>query len=335
MKRRQLGKSGIMASSIGLGTWAIGGWMWGGQEEREAIRAIHASLDAGVDLIDTAPIYGFGRSERIVGAAIRDRREQVVLATKCGLVWEGTDGELFFHADDTGIAGDSGPRAVYKFLGPASIRREVEASLERLGTDYIDLYQTHWQEGTTAIEDTMDALVKLREEGKIRAIGVCNADAAQMARYQAVGELASDQEKFSILDRACEDDQLPHVIEHGIAFLAYSPLALGLLTGRISPTREFGVGDQRRTHPRFTKANLEAVRDFCKELIPVANNHGATLTQLILAWTMAREGVSHVLVGARTEGQAVENARAAELHLDEDVLLWIDSAIRGHREHLV
>jgi methylglyoxal reductase len=334
MKRRQLGQSGIMASSIGLGTWAIGGWMWGGQEEREAIRAIHAALDAGVDLIDTAPIYGFGRSERIVGAAIRDRRDAVVLATKCGLVWDATDGELFFHADDAGITGPDG-RGVYRYLGPDSIRREVEESLRRLGTTHIDLYQTHWQEGTTAIEDTMEALVRLREEGKIRAIGVCNATAAQMTRYQGVGELASDQEKFSMLDRACEDDQLPHVRDTGMGFLAYSPLALGLLTGRVLPSRQFGPGDQRSNHPRFSAENLEATREFCKELIPVANNHGATLTQLVLAWTLAREGVSHVLVGARNEGQAVENARSAELHLDDDVLLWIDGVVQGHREHLV
>lgn len=334
MKRRQLGQSGIMASSIGLGTWAIGGWMWGGQEERDAVRAIHAALDAGVDLIDTAPIYGFGRSEGIVGAAIQGRRDEVVLATKCGLVWDATDGELFFHASDTGITGTEG-RGVYRYLGPDSIRREVEDSLRRLGTDHIDLYQTHWQEGTTPIEDTMAALVRLQEEGKIRAIGVCNATGAQMAQYEAVGELASDQEKFSMLDRACEDDQLPHVRDRGIGFLAYSPLALGLLTGRIGPSREFGPGDQRHSHPRFTAENLEATRDFCKELIPVANNHGATLTQLVLAWTMAREGVSHVLVGARNEGQAVENARAAELHLDEDLLLWIDTVILGHRDRLV
>ena len=335
MKRRQLGRSGITASAIGLGTWAIGGWMWGGQEEREAVRAIHAALDSGVDLIDTAPIYGFGRSEEIVGRAIADRREEVVLATKCGLVWDNTDGELFFHADEDGIGSGRGARDIYRYLGPESIRREVEASLLRLGTDYIDLYQTHWQEGTTAIVDTMGALEELKEEGKIRAIGVCNATGEQMAQYAAVGDLASDQEKFSMLDRACEMDQLPWVEEHAVAFLAYSPLALGLLTGRIGPDREYGPGDQRREHPRFTGSNLEAVRNFCRELNPVAHNHGATLTQLVLAWTMARGGVSHVLVGGRNEGQAVENARAAELRLDDDLMLWIDGAIAGHRDLMV
>ncbi len=330
MKRRQLGQSGILASTIGLGTWAIGGWMWGGQGEREAVRAIHAALDAGVDLIDTAPIYGFGRSEEIVGAAIHDRRDQVVLATKCGLVWDRTDGDLFFHADEEGIAGP-GARAVYRYLGPDSIRREVEASLRRLGTDHIDLYQTHWQEGVTPIAETMAVLERLKEEGKILAVGVCNATVEQMADYAAAGDLASDQEKFSMLDRGCENDQLPHVREHGMAFLAYSPLALGLLTGRVGPDREFGPGDQRLTHQRFTAENLQAVRVFCKELISVASNHGATLTQLVLAWTMAQQGVSHVLVGARTEGQAVENARSAELRLDDDVLMWINNIIVGHR----
>lgn len=334
MRRRQLGQSGLDASVIGLGTWAIGGWMWGGQDERDALRAIHASLDAGVDLIDTAPIYGFGHSESIVGAAIRDRRDEVVLATKCGLVWDDERGEYLFSSDARGVSDSSGGRRVHRLLAPDSVRREIEDSLRRLGTDRIDLYQTHWQEGTTRIEDTMETLLRLREEGKIRAIGVSNASAAQMARYREVGELASDQEKFSMIDRRCEEDQLPYVHSKGMAFLAYSPLALGLLTGRIGPDREFGPGDQRRGHPRFTPKNLNAVRDFARELVPVASNHGATLPQLVLAWTLARQGVSHVLVGARDEGQASENARAGDLELSEDILMWIDSVIAGHSDKL-
>ena len=335
MRLRQLGQSGLEASVIGLGTWAIGGWMWGGQDERDAIRAIHASLDAGVDLIDTAPIYGFGHSESIVGAAIEDRRNEVVLATKCGLVWDDERGEFFFSSDEHGASGTSGVRRIHRLLAPDSIRREVEDSLRRLRTDRIDLYQTHWQEATTRIEDTMEVLLRLREEGKILAIGVCNASAAQMARYRGVGELASDQEKFSMLDRRCEDDQLPYVHSEDMAFLAYSPLALGLLTGRIGPNREFGPGDQRHGHPRYTSENLAAMREFARELVPVASNHGATLPQLVLAWTLAREGVSHVLVGARDEGQASENARAGDLELSEDGLVLIDTVIAGHRDKLV
>ncbi len=192
MRYKSLGQSGIEASVVGLGTWAIGGWWWGGNDERESVRAIQAAIDAGVTLIDTAPAYGLGRSEEIVGKALEGRRDRVVLATKCGLVWHTNAGTPFFSEFG---------KPVHKYLGPDSIRYEIEQSLRRLKTDVIDLYQTHWQDSTTRIEETMAVLLDLKAEGKIRAIGVSNADCQQIEEYRAVGPVDADQEKYSMLDR--------------------------------------------------------------------------------------------------------------------------------------
>ncbi len=232
---RELGSSGIEVSAVAFGAWAIGGWMWGGVDEDEAIDAIQAALDAGVNVIDTAPIYGFGRSEEIVGRAIRDRRDKVVLATKCGMVWDREEGQFFFHTSRLGIAAQPSEMEVFKCLRPASIRQELERSLKRLGTDHVDLYQTHWQESTTPIADTMGELLRLKKEGKIRAIGVCNANVEHMRAY---GPIDSDQEKFSLLDREIEQENLPYCRRESIAVLAYSPLANGLLTERMRPDRQ-------------------------------------------------------------------------------------------------
>ena len=335
MQYRPLGHSGIQASAVGLGTWAIGGWMWGGSDEADAVRAIHAAVDAGVNLIDTAPVYGFGTSEEVVGKAIKDRRDRVVLATKCGLVWDQAKsgkGELFFHSDEQHPTEDAANAKyeVRRFLGADSIREEVEHSLRRLGVDCIDLYQTHWQEPTTPIEETMKALVKLKEQGKIRTIGVSNAGPDQMAEYAKFGAVASDQEKFSMLDRGIEDDQLPYCRANGIAVLAYSPLAQGLLTGKVTADREFGEGDQRRDKPRFSRENREKVNRMLEDIRPIAEAREMSLAQLTIAWTIAREGLTHALVGARDERQAMENAAAGDVELTGDELKRIDDAIERY-----
>ncbi|MGB4019461.1 MAG: aldo/keto reductase, partial [Syntrophomonadaceae bacterium] len=184
MQQRNLGTSGLSASVVAIGTWAIGGWRWGGTDEAESIRAIHAALDAGINFLDTAPAYGLGLSEEIVGKALKGKRDQAVIATKCGMVWHTDQGTYFL---------DQYNKPIHKYLGPESIRYEVELSLQRLQTDYIDLYQTHWQDITTPIEETMGELVRLKEEGKIRAIGVCNATVDEMERYRKLGAVDSDQ----------------------------------------------------------------------------------------------------------------------------------------------
>ncbi|MCL2349417.1 MAG: aldo/keto reductase, partial [Planctomycetaceae bacterium] len=179
MQYRTLGTTEIKTSVVGLGAWAIGGWMWGGTEEKDAMRAIDAAIDHGINLIDTAPMYGYGRSEEIIGKTIGSKREKVVLATKCGLRWDDKDwpegeGVLHFYGDDKGVSSGKTGNRVYKYLRPDSIRWEVEQSLKRLKTDHIDLLQTHWQDETTPIAVTMEMLLRLKDEGKIRAIGVSN-----------------------------------------------------------------------------------------------------------------------------------------------------------------
>jgi methylglyoxal reductase len=327
---RELGASDIEVSAVAFGAWAIGGWMWGGADENEAVDAIHASLDAGVNLIDTAPIYGRGRSEEIVGRAIRDRRDRVVLATKCGMIWDRQEGEFFFHANQDGVTAQPSEMKIYKCLRPESIRQELENSLRRLGTDHVDLLQTHWQESTTPIADTVGELQRLKQAGKIRAFGVCNASAQQMKVY---GPIDSDQEKFSLLDREIEQENLPYCRRENIAVLAYSPLANGLLTGQIRSDRHFGEGDLRRNNRRFTPANIEAVNDSLEQLRPIADRHGATLAQLVIAWTFSQPGLTCALCGARNRQQALDNAAAGDLALSPHEIDTIDQCVQS--ENLV
>ncbi|MDR0361699.1 MAG: aldo/keto reductase [Planctomycetota bacterium] len=329
MKLRKLGSSGIDASVIAFGAWAIGGWMWGGADEKEAIDAIHAALDNGINLIDTAPIYGFGRSEEIVGKALKGGwRKKAVVASKCGLVWEGTEGIHNFDSSEAII--DGNPRSkyhVYRFLGPKSIRREVENSLKRLGVDVIDVMQTHWQESTTPISETAGELLKLRQEGKIRAIGCSNATPEQMDEYRKVAPLDVDQEKYSMLDLTPEKTNLPYCEKNNVAFFAYSPLAQGLLAGAIGPDRVFSDTDQRAHDERYSIANRKLIMGFLEEIKPVADKHGLTYGQLVAGWTVSQPGCSHALLGARSVKQVIENAKAGSANLDAEDLAAIRKAM--------
>lgn len=322
MRYRTLGSSGISASVVAFGAWGIGGWMWGGTEEKSAIRAIHAALDHGINLIDTAPVYGFGVSEGLVGRAIRGRRDQVILATKCGMRWNSQEGEFFFASTPQG-RNDQGPIRIHKYLGAESIRTEVEQSLARLGTDRIDLYQTHWQDPTTPIEETMRCLLDLKREGKIRAIGVSNATPEQIEEYRRLGEVAADQEPFSLLKRKLEEGQLQYCQRHSIAVLAYSPLEHGLLTGDLDPDRSFEKDEVRQRDPRFSRESRVRMRALKEELGPLLAKYQKTLAELVIAWTVAEGRATHALVGARTEEQVKLNARAGtiELSAEDDQLL--------------
>jgi aryl-alcohol dehydrogenase-like predicted oxidoreductase len=315
---REIGRSGVTASAVGLGTWAIGGWMWGGTDERESVAAIQASMDAGVTLIDTAPAYGLGRAEEIVGKALSGRRDKAVIATKCGLVWHTRQGNHFFDQDG---------RPVHRHLGRESIFHEVEQSLRRLGTDYIDLYITHWQDPTTPIEETMRALEDLRAAGKIRAIGASNVNLEELEIYVKVGGLDAIQERFSMLDREIEAQLLPVTTANGVATLSYSSLALGLLSGSIGPERVFSGDDQRRGNPRFSVANREKVTRFAEALRPIAQEHEASIAQIVIAWTLAQPGITFALCGARNPAQALENARAGTIRLSAQDLSTVEAAI--------
>lgn len=318
---REIGRSGVRASAIGLGTWAIGGWMWGGTDEARSIAAIHASIDEGVSLIDTAPAYGQGLAEEIVGKAIRGRRDKVVLATKCGLVWHTTRGNHFFDYDG---------RPVHRHLGRDSIIHEVEQSLRRLGTDHIDHYITHWQDPTTPIEETVRALEDLKREGKIGSIGASNLSVDDLEAYAATGALDAIQEEYSMVRRDIEKTLLPVCARHGVSTLSYSSLALGLLSGRIGPEREFTGDDQRRDNPRFSMANRRKVARLMAEIAPVAEAHAATPAQIVIAWTIHQPGITFALCGARNSEQATENAGAGRIRLSDDHIRTISEAATRH-----
>ncbi|KJS11361.1 MAG: aldo/keto reductase [Hoeflea sp. BRH_c9] len=319
--KREIGSSDIFASAVGLGTWAMGGWLWGGGDDAASVEAIRASLDAGITLIDTAPAYGLGRAEEIVGRAIKGQRDEVVLVTKCGLVWDTNDGRPFVEQNG---------KMVHRYLGAQSVRDELEASLKRLGTDHVDVFITHWQDPTTPIAETMDALMALKAEGKTKAIGISNASAEDLSAYLDAGPVDCVQEAYNMLDRGLEKTLLPTCIERDISVISYSSLALGLLTGRISPDRVFEGDDLRRTNPRFSPGNLRRVSDFATVLKPIAQDHGVNAGEIVIAWTLAQPGITFSLCGARNAGQAVENARAGALRLSAQELARIDAAIAEH-----
>ncbi len=326
MKHRHLGNSGLSASIIGLGTWVTGGGgAWGTEpDDRESIRAIQASLDAGVNLIDTAPGYGWGRSEAIIGKAIQGRRDQVILATKCGL-WTDDDRGSFFVARDG--------KTIRRSLRPDTLVIEIERSLKFLGVDCIDLYQTHWPSvppDFTPIADTMAALLKLKQQGKIRAVGVSNVSPAELEENLRCGGIVSDQFRYSMLHRAPERDILPFCAEHQLATLTYMSLEQGLLTGKVGMDRVFGPEEFRSNEawsPWFVPANRRRVLDLLASWQPLTDQYRCTLSQLVLAWTAAQPGVTHVLVGGRTLAQATENAQAGALELDAADLARIRSDV--------
>jgi aryl-alcohol dehydrogenase-like predicted oxidoreductase len=327
MLMRKVGSSGIDISAVGFGSWVSGGWMWGGADDQQSIAAIHAALDNGINLIDTAPIYGYGHSEQIVGQAIRGRRDQVVLATKCGMIWDREEGTFFFYADDQGATLRAVDKKIYKNLRPASIREEVEKSLRNLQTDHIDLLQTHWQDPSTPLVDTVAELQRLKKEGKIRAIGVSNCTLGQLKDY---GPIDSDQEKYSMLDRDMEENgMLQWCRENRISVLAYSPLANGLLTGKLQPSRQYNPGDLRKANPRFRPENVERVNGLLRQLQPIADKHDATIGQLIIAWTAAQPGITCVLCGARDERQAKENAAAGNITLSAEDIATMGKLIQA------
>lgn len=310
MKTRLLGNNGFEASVIAFGAWAIGGWKWGGSDIRASVEAVHAALDAGVNFIDTAAVYGFGLSEKIVGEAIVGRpRGEIILATKCGLRWDVETPTLHFKGDK---------HSIYRTLDAESIRWELHQSLERLGTDYIDLYQTHWPDPQQDIEVVVNTLQALKKEGLIRAWGLCNENPERLTVAAQSGDLSTDQERYSLLDREQDALNLPICKEHGLGFLCYSPIAQGLLTGTIDEKREFKADDLRIGNPRFAKPVIEALNAVLAPVKSLAQDKSVSTEQLVLAWTLRQAGVSHVLVGARHAEQASANAIAGSLMLDAE-----------------
>jgi aryl-alcohol dehydrogenase-like predicted oxidoreductase len=323
MEKRELGKSGLRVSPIAFGAWAIGGWMWGGADRKDALKAIHACQDHGISSIDTAPIYGFGLSEIIVGEAIKGKRDQYEILTKCGMRWEETRGEYYFTTQDN----DGRTKDVYKYSGRDSLILECEESLKRLGTDYIDLFQIHWPDQTTPIEEAMEAFRVLLEQGKIRAAGVSNYSVEQMQKASSVVDLSSNQVPYSMVRREIEEDIVPWCLENNCGILAYSPLQRGLLTGKITPDYPFAPGDSRPETPHFKINNLILTNEFLEEIKPLAEEKQATLSQLVIQWTLQQPGISVALVGARDEAQVIQNAGAMQIEFSEEELKLIEQKL--------
>lgn len=298
-------------SRIGLGTWAIGGSEWGEVSDADAIAACLAMFDHGINLIDTAPIYGRGRAERLIGKAIRQHgsREDFYIATKAGLEWN--------------------ERGVFANSDPDRLRQEFEDSLERLGTEYVDLYQIHWPDTTLPIERAAQALLELYEEGRIRAIGVSNYSAAQMHAFRSIAPLHSDQPPYNIFERAIDDDVLPYCRDHSIAVLTYSSLCRSLLAGRLTPHTKFAEDDVRRVDPKFQPPRfaryLNAVarlNDFARE------RYGKTVLELAVRWVLDRPGVSAALWGAKRPEQLNAVERIFGWKLDPAAMAQIDLIVR-------
>lgn len=326
MRHRTLGRTDLSLPVITFGAWALGGGYWGEQDDEASIAAIRAALDAGMDAIDTAPIYGLGRSETIVGQAIADRRREVKVLTKIGLRWDCSDGERFI----TGKLPDGKPLHVHRNSRPDSVRIEVERSLQRLGVERLDLVQVHWPDPTTPVAETMGALAELRDEGKLAAIGVSNYDVDQLTQAQeALGDvpLASDQPIYSLVQRGIEDDVLPWARTNDVGLIVYSPLEQGLLTGKVRADRTFSDDEGRSRRASFSGENRARVNAILDEVVAtVAAAHDATLAQTVLAWTVKQPGITVALAGARRPEQAQENAAAGELELAADEWSAIDQA---------
>ncbi len=324
MEYKKLGNSDLEVSAICFGAWAAGGWMWGGTERNEAIKAIRAAYDLGVSSIDTAPIYGQGNSEEIVGMAIKDLpRNKVQILTKYGMRWDLAKGNFDFKSSDT-----KGKKIdIYRYAGKESIIKECEDSLRRLNTDYIDLYQIHWPDFTTPIEETMNVVVKLIEQGKVRYAGVCNYNVEQLQEAQKYVNIVSNQVPYSMVLRDIEKDVVPFCLESNISILAYSPLERGLLTGKIKPGHDFAEGDHRAGLYFFTDENIRRTNAFLERIKPLTHEKKASLAQLVLRWTIEQPGITVALAGARNAAQAIENADAINLNLTKEEIDLINSEL--------
>ncbi|MDR3705925.1 MAG: aldo/keto reductase [Paludibacteraceae bacterium] len=324
MEYRRLNGTTLDVSVITFGAWAAGGWMWGSTDRNDAIDAIRKSYDVGVTSIDTAPIYGQGESEEIVGEAIKDiPRDKVQLLTKFGMRWDLAKGTLAMHSKNN----QGKDIDVYKYAGKESVIKECEDSLRRLHTDYIDLYQIHWHDETTPIHETFEAVDQLIRQGKVRYAGVCNYRKEWMAEAEKTLPLVSNQIQYSMVNRKIEAETVPYCIEQGKSILAYSPLERGLLTGKITPGYKFAEGDHRAGLPSFSDDNIVRANNMLEKLKPLAAQKGVTLGQLVLRWTVQRPGITIALAGARNATQALQNAKAGEFVLSDNEMAFINSVL--------
>lgn len=311
MEYTRFGATDLQVSRIALGTWAMGGWNWGGTNVDDAVEAACEAIDMGITTIDTAPVYGFGLSERIVAQAIAKSgvpREKLIIATKAGLDWD----------EDENVTRNSKPER---------IRKEIEDSLRRLNTDYIDIYQIHWPDLDTPIEQTAAVMKELYDEGKIRAIGLSNYSMEQMEAWRKVAPLHSNQPQFNLFERQAQEEIIPYCRKNNIAVLAYSPLARGLLTGKFDEDTAFPEGDSRAADPKFKGEQFKRNLRIIAELNKLAEARSKTVAQLAVRWVLDQPGVTIALWGARRPGQITAAAGATGWTLSADELVRIEKIL--------
>jgi aryl-alcohol dehydrogenase-like predicted oxidoreductase len=309
MEFTQIENTGITCSRIGLGTWAIGGWMWGGADDDAAIATIQRALDLGITLIDTAPAYGQGHSEEVVGRAIKGRRDRTIIATKVGLEWNE-------HGD------------VHRNASAARIQKEIGDSLRRLQTDHVDIYQVHWPDPATPMEETAKAMQALYDAGKIRAIGVSNFSPAQMDEFAKFAKLHTVQPPYNLFERAAERDVLPYAISHHLTSLTYGALCRGLLSGSMHEDTTFKGDDLRRTDPKFQPPRFAEYLRAVERLDELARKrYGKGVLDLALRWLLDQPGVGVALWGARRPDQVNPVSGAFDFTLDPEAKAKIDRII--------
>ena len=322
MLKRKLGYSDLELTTVGFGAWAVGGgnwdWGWGVQDDRESIEAIHKALDLGINWIDTAAAYGLGHSEEMVGKAIQGKRDQVIIATKCSLIWDGrTDGTV-------------GHR-----LKAWSVRKEAENSLKRLGVDVIDLYQIHWPNPEEEIEEGWAEIARLVEEGKVRYGGVSNFSVEQIKKVQKIHPVASAQPQYSMLERSPEKELLEYCDQQKIGVIVYSPMASGLLTGKynngIPEGTRVSLSGYEWLRERFEDEETQKQIAQVRELTEVAKKLGCSTAQLAIAWCLKNPDVSTVITGASRGSQVQENMKALEVsnQLTPEVLEQIENVLNN------
>ena len=317
MQTRHLGNSELQITPIGIGAWAMGGgewaFAWGKQDDDASIAAIHTALDAGVNWIDTAAVYGLGHSEEVVGRAISGRSDRPYVFTKCSLVW-----------NEQGEIGHS--------LKAASVRRELEASLRRLKLDVIDLYQIHWPDPEPDIEEGWKTLAELQKEGKVRYIGVSNFNVAQMKRIEKIAPITSLQPNYNIVTRDIERETLPFCRDRNIGVIVYSPMKSGLLTGKMTRERIASLprDDFRPRTPSFQEPLLSRNLGLVEVLRAIAKRHDRTPGELAIAWTLRDPVVTGAIVGMRSAEQAKQIVRSAEFRLSEDEIIEIENYLNAH-----
>jgi len=320
MQTRKLGWTDLNLTTIGFGTWALGGgdwkWSWGAQDDQESIAAIERGIGLGINWIDTAPVYGLGHSEQVVGKALKKLSKRPIVATKCSLVWD----------KDKNIS---------DCLKKASVRAEAEASLKRLGIDAIDLYQIHWPNPNEEIEEGWSAIADLVKEGKVRYAGVCNFSVEQLKRIQPIHPVASLQPPYSMIVRGVETELLQFCAANKIGVVVYSPMQKGLLTGKfMERAGSLAADDHRRQDPDFQEPRLKAHLALVEGLRPIAAKSGKTVAHLAIAWILRRPEVTAAIVGARHPSQIAETVAGSEWTLSEQDLYAIDMLLDKHQQAL-